>query len=79
MIAVIKLKTFDIELSVNENGLDGYEKPKRAHTANTMNIPHRETIADLDRLPGVIHCLRHMQNQERCFAVEHGLIEVSRK
>ncbi len=47
MIAVIKLKTFDIELSVNENGLDGYEKPKRAHTANTMNIPDRETIVDL--------------------------------
>ena len=42
VIAVIKLKTFDIELSVNENGLDGYEKPKRAHTANTMNIPDRK-------------------------------------
>lgn len=49
VIAVVKLKTFDIELSVNDNGLDGYEKPKRAHTAKTMNIPDRETIVDFDR------------------------------
>ena len=49
MIAVVKLKTFDIELSVNDSGLDGYEKPKRAHTAKTMNIPDREIIVDFDR------------------------------
>ena len=30
--------------------LDGYEKPKRAHTAKTKNIPERENIVYFDSL-----------------------------
>ena len=49
-MAVMKLRTFDIELSVNDRGLDGYEKPKRAQTAKAMNMPDKDTIVAFDRL-----------------------------
>ena len=49
VIAVAKLRTFDIPLSVIANKSDGYEKPERAHTANTKNIPARENIVYFDR------------------------------
>ena len=48
MIAVTKLRTFDTPLSVTGNNSDGYEKPKKAHTANTKNIPARENKVYFD-------------------------------
>ena len=48
MIAATKLRTFDMSLSMIDNKLEGYEKPKEAHTANTKNIPARENSVYLD-------------------------------
>ena len=48
VIAVTKLRTFDMLLSVMGNKSDGYEKPKKAHTANTKNIPARENKVYFD-------------------------------
>jgi len=48
LIAVTKLRIFDIPLSVNGIGSEGYEKPKKAHTAKTKNIPARENRVYFD-------------------------------
>ena len=48
MIAVTKLRIFDIPLSVTDIGLNGYEKPKKAHTEKTKNIPARENSVYFD-------------------------------
>jgi hypothetical protein len=48
VIAVTKLMIFDIPLSVVDIGSEGYEKPKKAHPANTRNIPARENIVYFD-------------------------------
>jgi hypothetical protein len=42
VIAVTKLRIFDAVLSAKGIGSDGYEKPKKAHTAKTKNIPARK-------------------------------------
>ena len=39
MIAVTKLRIFDIPLSVNGFGSEGYEKPKKAHIAKKESLP----------------------------------------
>jgi len=49
VIAVTKLRIFDIPLSMNDIGSEGYEKPKKAHIAKTKNIPARENIVYFDR------------------------------
>ena len=48
MIAVTKLRIFDIPLSVIDIKSDGYEKPEKAHTAKTKNIPARENSVYFD-------------------------------
>ena len=48
VIAVTKLRTFDTPLSVVGNNSDGYEKPKKAHTANAKNTPARENRVNFD-------------------------------
>jgi hypothetical protein len=48
VIAVMKLRTFDIPLSVMGNKSEGYEKPKEAHTAKTKNSPARENRVYFD-------------------------------
>lgn len=48
VIAVPKLRIFDIPLSVIDIGLEGYEKPRRAHTEKTKNIPARENRVYFD-------------------------------
>jgi hypothetical protein len=48
VIAATKLRIFDIPLSVTDIGLDGYEKPKKAQTPNTKNIPARENKVYFD-------------------------------
>ena len=48
MIAVTKLRIFEVPLSVTDTGSAGYEKPKRAHTVKTKNIPAREKSVYLD-------------------------------
>jgi len=50
VIPVRKLRTFEIPFSVNGIGFDGYEKPKRAHSAKTKNIAARENRVYLDSL-----------------------------
>jgi hypothetical protein len=49
VIAVTKLKIFDTPLSAIGVSSEGYEKPKRAHTAKTKNNPARENIVYFDR------------------------------
>ena len=46
----MKLRTFEIAFSENDSGSEGYEKPKKAHTAKTMNIPPRAKNVYFDRL-----------------------------
>lgn len=48
VIAAMKLRIFDIPLSVTDIGSEGYEKPKKAHTAKTKNIPARENRVYFD-------------------------------
>jgi len=52
VIAAMKLRTFDISLSVIDIKSNGYEKPEKAHTANTKNIPAIENIVYFDRFIG---------------------------
>ena len=42
VIAVVKVRIFDTSLSAINVGLEGYEKPRRVHTAKTKNIPARK-------------------------------------
>jgi hypothetical protein len=43
MAAVVaKPRTLETEFSRNGTGLEGYEKPKRAHTAKVRNIAPRK-------------------------------------
>jgi len=48
VIAVTKLRTFDTPLSATDIGAEGYEKPRKAHTAKTKNIPARENSVYFD-------------------------------
>jgi hypothetical protein len=48
VIAVTKLRIFDNPLSVTGSGSDGYEKPSKAHTAKTKNIPAKENSVYFD-------------------------------
>jgi len=48
VIAVTKLRTFDVSLSASGTRLDGYEKPFKAQIANTRSIPARENSVYLD-------------------------------
>ena len=48
VIAAVKLRIFDIPLSATDIGSRGYEKPEKAHTAKTMNIPARENSVYFD-------------------------------
>jgi hypothetical protein len=49
VIAVRKLRIFDIPLSANGIGSEGYRKPEAAHAAKTKNIPSRENRVYFDR------------------------------
>jgi hypothetical protein len=48
VIATTKLRIFDIPLSAIEIGSEGYENPKKAHTANTKTIPAIENSVYFD-------------------------------
>ena len=48
MVEVTKLRTFDVPLSVMDIGLEGYEKPKKAHMAKMKKIPAREKSVYFD-------------------------------
>jgi len=48
VIAATKLRIFENPLSAIGIGSEGYEKPKKAHTANTKNIPARENSVYFD-------------------------------
>lgn len=50
MIAVTKLKTFDVSFSVMNIKLAGYEKPRNAHTPITKNTPASEDNVYFDSL-----------------------------
>lgn len=47
-MAVTKLRILDIALKAMGSGLEGVEKPKQAHTANTKNMAARENKVYLD-------------------------------
>jgi hypothetical protein len=49
VIAVTKLEILDKSFSMIDAGFEGYEKPNKAHTAKTKNIPARKNIVYLDR------------------------------
>jgi hypothetical protein len=48
VIAVTKLRIFDIPLSVYDIPSEGYEKPKKAHAEKTKNMPARENRVYFD-------------------------------
>jgi hypothetical protein len=50
VIAVTKLRIFDITLRTIGIASEGYQKPNKAQTANTKNIPARENRVYFDSL-----------------------------